>query len=243
MEILIIIALVVIVLVIYGVYSSSQKEKMLNEVKERRQKYVESIGPNARVIVNNGIHFFFKDDVQKIFGIDESGKTYDFENLTSISILKDAIHFYHMKTASLCVGKDVVHPEGTFPLTSTSLGLISSEMMPVLRNNLKRELDVHAIIPTYQYEHEGIIWGCDIESRMFYMTYGSIQIHPFSDLKRFTVEDMRSNSLYSGNYMMSLYIKSDFFPDDDVYELSFDSMDSTFNNLLSMFKEIRKRRY
>jgi len=243
MEILITIVLFLIGLVIYGVYTSSKNEKMLNEVKERRQKYVESIGPSARVIVNNGIHFFFKDDVQKVFGIDESGKTYDFENLTGISIFKDAIHFYHMKATSLCVGKDVVHPEATQALDPSSLASISSEMMPVLRSNLKRELDVHAIIPTHQYEHEGIIWGCDIESRMFFMTYGSIQIHPFSDLKRFTVEDMRNNSLYSGNYMMSLYIKSDLFPDDDVYELSFDSMDSTFNNLLSMFKEIRKRRY
>lgn len=242
MELGIIIILVVVGLVIYGIYQGVTTSKALDEAIERRKKYVETVAPNAQIIINDGTHLFFKDDVNKVFGLDESGKTYSLSKVHSINVFKDCVSFMLIDGTMLHIGKDVTSSQQTYPLGSLGVAKVEAEMMPVLRKNLKQELDIHAINPTYQYEHDGTIWGCDMDSKTFYMTWGYIQIHPFSDLNRITVEDMRNNSLFDGNYLITLYIKSEMFPDDDEYTLTFDSMDTKFNNLLTMFKEIRKRR-
>ena len=81
-----------------------------------------------------------------------------------------------------------------------------------------------------------------MQSKFFYSTFGCTHIYPFSALNRITVEDMTNNSLYDGSYILSLYIKSDVFDDDDQFDLTFHAMDAKFNSMLTMFKEIRKRR-
>ncbi len=227
----------------YGVRSSSQKDAYLQETIERRKAFVASISPTARVIVNNGTHLFFKDDVRQIFGVDESGKTYDFSGLHSISVHRDCINLMHRKSSGLCIGRDYSHKETTFPLDPTSIATIKAEMLPVLRKNLYMVLEKAGVSPTHEYEHDGEIWGCDINSKKFYVAYGDFSVYNFSDLRRVTVEDLRNNSLYDGSYIIHVYVKSDFDWGDDEFEIHFKEQNSTFDSLLSMFKGIQNRKY
>jgi len=241
MEILIIIVICIIALVVYGVHTASKNEKFMTETIERRKKYVESISPNAKIIVNNGIHLFFKDDERQFFGLDETGKTYSFGGLHHISTYKDGIGFFHKESVSLCVGKDYSRQDSTFSLDSGSVAAIADEMLPILRRNLHNKLFEEGISPTHEYEHRGEIWGCDIKSKKFFNTAGSFNIYNFSDLLRVTVEDLTNNTLYDGKFIIHVFAKSYFEWDDDEFEIHFKDKDSTFFNLLAMFKGIRNR--
>ena len=241
MEILVIIVIAVVALIAYGAYSSSQARKSREETISRRKQYVESIAPNAQIIVNNGIHLFFKDDEQQIFGLDESGKTYNYAGLHCISSGSDTISFYHKESVSLCVGKDYSRQDSTVSIDHTSVLAIENAMMPILRRNLYVELLENGVRPTHEYVHEGIIWGCDINSKKFYNTSGSFQIYDFSYLRRVTVEDVSNNSLCSANFIVHVFIKQDYGWDDMECEIYFKSQDMTYHNLLAMFKGIRNR--
>lgn len=233
---------IVAVIVVYSAYSSSKNEGLRQEAIERRNAYVASVSPTARIIVNNGIHLFFADDSKQIFGLDESGKTYNFSGLHSISVYKGGISFMHRDSISLCVGKDYSHRDTTFLLDSASIAAIKAELLPVLRKNLYAELQKAGIVPTHEYEHDGEIWGCDINSKKFYVTSGAFSIYDFSDLRRVTIEDLRDNSLYDGSYIIHVYVKWDGY-DDFEYDIHFKLKNATFDNLLAMFKGIQNRKY
>lgn len=232
---------VIMFLLISGMYAAKEKEQQFAEVIERRTGYVKSIAPDAQIIVNNGIHLFFLDKAQQFFGIDESGKTYSFSGLLSISTYKDGVIFYHREPVSLVVGKDYGHQNTTFPLSADYVKAIAREMLPILRSNMYAELSLAGITPTHEYEHEGTIWGCDLNARKFYTTYGMTQYYDFSYLRRVTVEDMRNNSLYDGSYIIHVIVKQDDGWGDTDFEISFHERDETYYNLLSMFKGIRNR--
>lgn len=195
LPLLIIILTVVIYIVCISIKATQQRQEKI----ERRKAYVESLGANTRVIVNNGTHLFFKNDEQQFFGLDEYGKKYSFEGLHSISRSKDGISFMHKDSVSLCIGKDYSHQSATIPLDAACVSAIYSEMVPVLRKNLHKFLEENGVHPTHEYELDGEIWGCDLDSQQFYCVYGCPQIYPFSDLIRVTVEDLRTNTLYDGS--------------------------------------------
>jgi len=242
MEILIVLLIVVVFFVVVFAVTTAKRNNVFQENIERRQQFLTTIGPNARAIINNGPHFFFIDDDQRCFGLDESGKMYSYEGLLSVSTYRDCISFMHKDSVSLCVGKNRSSNIETLPIDTASVRAIADVMLPILRKNLRNELAIHAINSTFEYEHEGSFWGCDMESKMFYTTFGCIQIYKFSDLTRITVEDMRNNTLYDGSYIIHLYIKSGFDWGDDEFDLTFHTMDTKFHSMLNMFKEIRKRR-
>ncbi len=243
MGFLIVILVVVVVIVAFGVYSSSQANKFREEIIAHRKKYVETICPTARIIVNNGTHLFFKDDEQQLFGLDETGKTYSFSGLHSISTFRDVIEFMHSDSMNLRVGRDYGQNYDTsISLDHASVIAIEQEMMPVLRKNLYAELEKEGVSPTHEYEHEGEIWGCDINSKKFYTTYGCSQVYNFSDLRRVTIEDLRDNTLYDGSYSIHVYVKSDYGWDDSVFDIHIGTVDSTYYNLLAMFKGIQNRK-
>ncbi len=228
---------IAVAIIAYGARSSHK------EAIERRKAYVESLSPTARIIVNNGIHLFFKDDAKQTFGFDESGKTYNFSGLHSVSVYKDAISFMHIDANDVIIGKSVLNKESTFPLDAISIAAIKAELMPILRKNLYVELEKAGVSPTHEYEHDGEIWGCDINSKKFYVASGAFNVYDFLDLHRVTVEDLRNNSLYDGSYIIHVYVKW-FLDDDDFdYQIHFNSKDSTFNDLLAMFKGIQNRKY
>ena len=229
-------------IVVDSVYSSSKNKALRQETIERRKEYVASISPTARIIVNNGTHLFFKDDIKQIFGIDESGKTYNFSGLHSISVYRDDIDLMHRDSCSLRVGKDYSHQDTTLPLDPVSIAAIKAELLPVLRKNLYAELQKVGISPTHEYEHDGEIWGCDINSKKFYDTHGDFGIYDFSDLRCVTIEDLRDNSLFDGSYIIHVYVKWDGYEDFD-NEIHFKSRDATFDHLLAMFKGIQNRKY
>ena len=243
MSILITLIVIVVAMAIYGVYNSSKAQKMREETVERREKYVESIGTTARIIVNDGIHLFYKDDEQQFFGISENGKQYSFSGLQSISRYKSGISFMHKDSISLYIGKDYAHQDTTIALDSSSINAIYAEMMPVLRKNLRDELNKYGITPTHEYEHNGEIFGCDIEKKLFYCVYGSIQVYNFSELKRVTIDDLSNNSLCSSNYEVNIYVKHEDISMDQYpeYTLYFDSKDAIYHDILAMFKGIRNR--
>ena len=217
--------------------SNPYREKTIEE----RDNYVESLSPTAKVIVNDGMNFFFIDHEQEFFGADTSGKTYSFNELHSMSVYKDAVTFLCMGPNRITVGKDILNQNSTFPLDTASIELLKKEMMPVLRKNLYELLEQYNITPTHEYERNGEIWGCDINSRMFFVVYGSPQVYRFSDLLKVTIEDVRSNSMCDANYIMHIFIKQEDDWDDLEIEEYFDYKDQTFNDLLAMFKGIKNR--
>jgi len=241
MGLFIFIVVIIVAVCIYAMVSSNERDKMRVEAIERRKKYVESISPGAKIIVNNGIHLFFKNDEQRVFGMDETGKTYGFDGLHNVSVYRDGISFFHTDSLSLCVGKNYSRQETTVSLDYASVAAIAAEMMPVLRQNLYKELSQEGVVPTHEYEHRGEIWGCDLNSRKFFCTAGCFQIHDFADLRRVTIEDLTNNTLYDGSYIIHVVVKNDYGWDDTDYEIHFHSQDSTFHNLLAMFKGIRNR--
>lgn len=222
-------------------YISLKDDARRHEIIECRKAYVASISPTARIIVNNGIHLFFKDDDKEIFGLDESGTTYDFSGLHSIIEHSDGISLMHRDSVSLCIGKDYSHQETTSSLNYASVFAIKAELLPVLLRNLHKELQKAGVSSTHEYEHHGEIWGCDINSNKFYIASGAFSIHNFSDLRRVTIEDLSNNSLCSSNYCIHVYVKWDNY-DDWEYEIYFQSKDTTFYNLLAMFKGIQNRK-
>lgn len=242
MPLMIILLVIVVGIIIYVSYSSVQMKNRCAEIVERRRQYVEKLGPSTRIIVNNGTHFFFKDDEKQFFGIDESGRTYSFSGLHSVSKYKDGISFMHKDSVSLLVGKDYGHQESTISLDPVSINAIYAEIMPVLRRNLREELDRYSISPTHEYELDGEIWGCDINSKQFYCVYGSPQVFNFSDLLQVTVEDLRNNTLYDGSYIIHVYVKNDI-PElgDREFDIHIKTPDTIYYNLLAMFKGIRNR--
>lgn len=239
LPLLIIILAVVIYIVCISIKATQQRQEKI----ELRKAYVESLGANTRVIVNNGIHLFFKNDEQQFFGLDEYGKKYSFGGLHSIQKYKDCIMFLH-NGVSLCIGKDCGHQAAAIPLDAVSVSAVYFEMMPVLRKNLHKFLEENGLHSTHEYELDGEIWGCDLDSQQFYCVYGCPQIYPFSNLIRVTVEDLRTNTLYDGSYIIHVYVKEST-PglNDNEFEIHIKTPDSTYYSILAMFKGIRSRQY
>lgn len=140
-----------------------------------------------------------------------------------------------------CVGKDPQHETTTFPLDTASINAIYSEIMPALRDNLHKFFEENGVHPTHEYDIDGDIWGCDLDSRKFYCTLGP-SIYSFSDLIRVTVEDVRANTLCDANYIIHVYVKDDML---SAYEpeIFINTQDAAYYGLLAMFKGIRNRQY
>ena len=238
MTMLIIIAVIVVIIAV----CSAKSKKERDEIIERRKTFVESFGPDTRVIVNNGVHLFFKNDTQQFFGVDDSGEKYSFSGLKCVVNNKDGLFFIHDDATSLKIGKDYAHQDTTTALDAISTNKIYNEMMPVLRDNLQKELDKYGVSPTHEYEIDGDIWGCDINSKQFYCVSGSPRVFPFSDLIKVTIQDLRDNRLYDGSYIIHVIVRNDFLGlGDDDYEIHIKTPDETYYNLLAMFKGIRNR--
>ena len=160
----IIAVLVIIVLLI--VYDAIKARRRRQEIIERKQKYVDSLGPKVRIIVNNPPFLFFKDDGNQYFGYDETGRTYSYSGLRSVSKYKDSITFIHddAEACMICIGKDVTQSKPTIPLDQASIYAIYTEMMPILRMNLEKILNEYGVVPTHEYEIDGDIWGCKFRS-------------------------------------------------------------------------------
>ncbi len=246
---IIVVLILVVAYVAERMYLSSQvekfrneQEKLNNEVIQRRKNYIKTVGENTYIVVNNGDYFFFKDNVQQVFGVDESGKTYSFAGVNSLSEYEDSVSIFHQDMAGIiCIGKDVTASNKTIPLDKDSIAAIKKEMMPVVRKNLYKELEIYGVNPTHEYEHKGEIWGCDINSRKFYTTYGCPQIFDFNDLVSVTVKDVGNNIYISCEKIMHITIWTDCNCDAIEYDIYFDTAGIDYTNLLAMFKGIRNR--
>lgn len=241
MELYIIGFIIVGIFVACLLYNKSSTNKVKAEIIERRQNFVSSKSPTARVIVNNGTHLFYIDSDQGYFGVDETDKTYDLENIQSVNIYKEFISIIH-NTTFINIGREPSRPNETIPLDAISVSLIAAVVLPVLRENLHKKLSANSIESTLEYEHDGTIWGCDLNSKVFYSTFGYIRLHNFSDLLSVELEDLSNNTLYDDNYIIRIAIKTDFDWDDEI-DLTFYSKNSMFYDMLTMFKEIKKRGY
>ncbi|MBE6719174.1 MAG: hypothetical protein E7571_00780 [Ruminococcaceae bacterium] len=252
--VIIIIVIIIAALVMYSVNSSSktkQEQAAINELRkkqqeekiENRKNYVESLGPSTRIIINDGIHLFFKNDKEEYFGLDETGKTYSFDGLLHINKETTGISFVHKDSYDLCVGKCIGNPGSANPISLTSVNQIYAEMKPILRNNLYKMLEEYGVTPTHEYEWDTDIFGCDINSKQFYFTYGCPQVYDFSALHKVTIEDLSHNNLSDANYVIHVYLWFDdsFYDDFPYIDLYFDYKDATFNSLLAMFKGIKNR--
>lgn len=241
MEIFIVLLVVAVIVAICVLANKSANEKANAEIIERRKNFVVAKSPTARVIINNGIYLFYIDSEQGHFGLDESGKTYKLDEIQSVNTYKDCITIIH-NNDFLHIGRDPSKYEETAPLDILSVSLIAAVVLPVLKDNLHRKLAEHGVVPNFEYEHDGIIWGCDLNSKIFFSTFGYIRLHPFSDLLSVNVEDLSSNTLYDGNYIINISIKTMFDFNDDI-DITFYTRDNKYYDMLTMFKEIKKRGY
>ena len=242
MPFLIIVLIVVVGIVIYSYYISSQNNKQREVNIERRKTFVTSSFPNAHILVNNGNYLFFMDDAKQFFGIDESGTTYSYSGLRSINIYNDAINLSHDSASyhGLQIGKSAFPDDKSAPLDNNSVSTIASAMFPILRNNLHKKLTACGITPTHEYVNRGQIWGCDINSKVYYNTHAYFQIHDFSKLRDVLMQDVSGNPDWKCNYIITVVTKGDDGWDDDQLDIYVDDS-TTLNNLLSMLKGIKDR--
>lgn len=236
------IIIVAVVLIVMIFYSSNKAKKTREEVIQQKKNFVVSFSPNARIIVNNGNYLFFMDDAKQVFGVDDSGNTYSYSGLRSINIYKDAIHFSHDNASyqGIQIGKSAFPNDTAIPLDSGSISEISSVMFPILRNNLHSKLKSCGITSTHEYVNRGEIWGCDINSKIFYNTHAYFQIHSFHKLLNVTMQDVTGNPNWKCSYILTVTIKGEDGWDDDETEIYVDDK-TTLNNLLAMFKGIKDR--
>jgi len=235
--------IIIAIIVIVAIFSSRNKNNPHKEIIEQRKRFVESLSPTARIIVNNGTHLFFMDDVKQTFGIDDSGTTYSYSELRSISTGNSHVDFSHPKGSwnRLEIGKSNLSEEGAIPLDRTSISLITNAILPIARKNIHEKLSVQNITPTHEYVNRGGILGCDINSHMFYFTYGFLQVFDFSKLVKVEFDDFSANPNYLGfSYRLFVYIKGDSGKDDEDFWFNIDDR-STLDKLLAMFKGIKNR--
>ena len=238
LHIILLLSIAIFVLAVISMYESNKKKA---EIKEQREKSVHSLFPNAQIILNDGVNLFFKDDTQKVFGTDCSGKTYSYAGLQSVICYKDCVDLYHEYN---CISIGASPRLDTLTaISEIDVDTICSEMLPIVKRNLYLYLKNHNIRPTHEYYHQGEIWGCDINSKKFYTTCASPQIYDFGELKKVTIEDLSNNRLCSANYLIHVVVrKEDDLTDfDDEYDLYFQAQDVLYFNFLSFFKGIKNR--
>ena len=219
-----------------GVAAEKEREMCI----ERREEFVKSMGPGVRTIINNGTDLLFIDDEKKSIGIDESGETIKFSELCSISIHDQSLSAI---TEAPIRNSFILSWGDVRPLNKAEIMRIADALMPIVRKNLSCELKKYHVLPTYEYEHDGEIWGCDINSKQFYAVAGCQAVHKFSALKKVTVEDLTKNSICNANYIIHVIVKDadDWMDMPLEYEIYFKNRDKTFYDLLAMFKGIRNR--
>lgn len=236
--------LITLLVVIAGIsiYSSLKNSKQRQAIIERRKNFVASFSPNAHIIVNNGDYLFFMDDTKQVFGVDDSGTTYSYSGLHSIAIYSDAININHDRASyqGLQIGKSAFPDDKSAPLDGNSISSIASATFPILRNNLHKKLSACGITPTHEYVNRGEIWGCDINSKVYYNTHAYFQIHDFSKLRKVSMQDVSGNSNWKCNYIITVVTKGDDGWDDDELDIYVDDS-TTLNNLLALFKGIKDR--
>lgn len=239
MPFLIIVLIVIVGITIYGFYKNDKQRKVNIE---RRKNFVTSFFPNARIILNNGNYLFFVDDARQLFGIDDSGNTYSYLGLRSLSVYDDAICFIHDSApiGGITIGKHPLPNNPSIPLDRSSVLAIKNALFPILRYNLHKELTARGITPTHEYVNGGIIWGCDINSKVYYNTFAYFQIHDFSQLHNVTMQDVSGNPNMKCNYIITVVTKGDEILGDGNVDIYVDDK-TTLNNLLAMFKGIKDR--
>lgn len=160
-------------------YLASSKKEILNRIDKRRT-YVESIGSQARVIVNNGYHLFWIDDATQTYGTDCSGKRYDLNAVFALKTHEGGLSIQQRATPQFIdVGKAF---ECKIPITVDEITAIKKELMVYIRKKLDDTLASYGVISTHEYEYNGVIWGCDLNSKLFYTTYAGAEVYKFSDL-------------------------------------------------------------
>ena len=166
LPLLIALLVIVVVVVIYGAYCSSKAKKCRDEVIERKKAFVESHWPDARIVVNDGVHLFFKGDAACFFGCDESGKTYRFEDLLSIQKYNTGIQFSVQPIFDMIkLGKAYPSEEGTVAmkpcllLVSVSSGRTSrSSLMDRSKVKIITNLCLTACTSSASFPMANTIW-------------------------------------------------------------------------------------
>lgn len=228
--------------------SIKQENNPKKEIIDRRRKFVASLSPTAKIIVNNGTFLFFIDNTNQVFGIDDSGITYCFSDVAALQTGYTYITIYlnHIQYSNpyLELGKSNLSKEDAIPIDGASIYLITNALLPIVRKNIHKTLTEMAITPTHEYVNRGDILGCDINSRKFYFTFGSLHINDFSQLINVEVDDFTINPSYFGcSYRISVTIEEKdtvLDTDKNEYWINVDERE-ILNDLLAMFKGIKNR--
>jgi len=224
-------------------FKSSQKE--ISDRIDKRRTYVESLGPKARVIVNNGTHLFWIDDATQTFGTDCSGKRYDLNAVFSLRTHEGGLSIQQRANPQFVdVGKAF---ECKIPISAEEIKAIKKELLVYIKKKLDDCLESHGVISTHEYEYNGDIWGCDLNSEQFYTTCGGAEVHKFSDLIAVTIDNGYDavTNIKVANKRILIYVRVDWDDEPFEYTIYTDNVnkddEETWNALLAMFKGIRNR--
>lgn len=226
-----------------GYFVSSQKE-VRNRIDKRRS-YVESLGPKARVIVNNGTHLFWIDEATQTYGTDCSGKRYDLNAVFALKTHEGGLTIQQRANPQFV---DVGKAFGcNIPISTDEIKAIKKELSVYIKKKLDDKLASLGVIPTHEYEYNGVIWGCDLNSEMFYTTYAGAEVHKFSNLISVTIDNGYDavTNIKLANKRILVYVRVEWDDEPFEYDINADNAnkedEETWNALLSMFKGIRNR--
>lgn len=226
-----------------GYFVSTQKE-VRNRI-DKKCSYVESLGPKARVIVNNGTHLFWIDEATQTFGTDCSGKRYDLNAVFALKTREGGLSIQQRANPQFVdVGKSF---DCQVPISNDESKAIKKELLVYIKKKLDDTLASHGVIPTHEYEYNGDIWGCDLNSEQFYTTYGGAAVYDFSKLIAVTIDNGYDEitNLKLANKRILVYVRVEWDDEPFEYTICADNAnkddEETWNALLSMFKGIRNR--
>ena len=262
MLLVIIIASIIILkkVIIPKIIIPAKERRLLNRKMELRMNFVNTNFPDANIIVNNGDYLFFLDHSKQIFGIDTTGIVYKFSELSGINYYNDLLIIHvEGKENSLKMGKNTLS-KFSIPLAWRHISNIVTELLPILKKNLYVQLNTLNVKPTHEYFVNGVIWGCDINSKIFFNTYIYTQVFKFSDLINIKVDDFSDYFSDVYEYIIQVSVKNKLTVDDDILDCdlieyrrlgvdskintNIESFDieifdrNTYVNLITMFKEI-----
>ena len=253
----IILLIIIIGAVVYALYSSSKTKKQNEEANKRKVEAIKQKEssfkakyPNAKIIVNDGTNFFFMDDTKQVYGKSEDGPVYKYDNVSSLGKFPKCFTITDMtfkqfpagflpNYTNITIGQNYDTP--SIPaLSASDNNDIYHAMMPILRRNLYKVLEENGVVPSHEYENQGDIWGCDLNSRKFYTTFTRPEVHDFEDLIDVRVENYDNSPLIDTKRIIQVQIDLGDGMDTEM-SIMFFSPDSTFHNILKMFKGIKNR--
>ena len=234
--VLVFLALFVLFCIYLDAKGKKQRQKSIKEIDE----YVKQLGDDIRVVVNDGRNLFYVDDVTQTYGIDKSGKKYNFDDINSVSTHKGGLTIQQGDGGFIEIGKTI---NNLNIMSQWDINSILVEVQKPIKYKLSRRLEANGITPRAIFDCSGSLWGCDLDSRVFFTTKGGISFYNFSDFLGATVEDPPELKGMDAAAIIHLRVKSECdLSGEFEYDIYFNEKNGAYFGMIDMIKGIKNRR-